>query len=66
MLAVHALHLAIETGMAGRTDLMVGFWKNRFTHVPLALVAGRRKHLNPDGEVWRRVMDSTGQPSLSP
>ena len=35
ILGQHAVHAA----MAGRTDMMVGFWNNAFTHVPLALVA---------------------------
>ena len=41
---------------------MVGFWNHRFTHVPLRLVAGRRKQLDPDGEIWQRVLGTTGQP----
>ncbi len=58
MLGQHAVH----AGMAGRTDMMVGFWNHRFTHVPLALVAGRRKQLEPDDEIWQRVIGTTGQP----
>ncbi len=59
MLGQHAVH----AGMAGRTDMMVGFWNHRFTHVPLQLVAGRRKQLEPDGEIWQRVLETTGQPA---
>ncbi len=58
MLGQHAVH----AGMAGRTDVMVGFWNHRFTHVPLDLVAGRRKNLEPHGEIWQRVLGTTGQP----
>ncbi len=58
MLGQHAVH----AGMAGRTDMMVGFWNHRFTHVPLKLVAGRRKQLEPLGEIWQRVLGTTGQP----
>lgn len=58
MLGQHAVH----AGMAGRTDVMVGFWNHRFTHVPLGLVAGRRKNLEPHGEIWQRVLGTTGQP----
>ncbi len=58
MLGQHAVH----AGMAGRTALMVGFWNHRFTHVPLSLVAGRSKELEPDGEIWQRVLGTTGQP----
>ena len=58
MLGQHAVHAA----MAGRTDLMVGFWNHRYTLVPLPLVAGRRKQLDPDGGIWQRVLGTTGQP----
>ncbi len=58
MLGQHAVH----AGMVGRTDLMVGFWNHRFTHVPLKLVAGGRKQLEPHGEIWQRVLGTTGQP----
>jgi 6-phosphofructokinase 1 len=59
ILGQHAAH----AGMAGRTDMMVGFWNNAFTHVPLPLVTRGRKQLNPHGEIWQRVLDATGQPA---
>ena len=59
MLGQHAVH----AGMAGRTDMMVGFWNNAFTHVPLPLVAKGRKQLASHGEIWQRVLDATGQPA---
>ena len=58
ILGQHAVH----AGMAGRTDMMVGFWNHAFTHVPLSLVTRGRKHIDPRDEVWRRVLDATGQP----
>ncbi|MDH3253533.1 MAG: ATP-dependent 6-phosphofructokinase [Acidobacteriota bacterium] len=58
ILGQHAVH----AGMTGCTDMMVGFWNNAFTHVPLPLVARARKQLNPHGEIWQRVLDATGQP----
>ena len=59
VLGQHAMH----AGMAGRADMMVGFWNHAFTHVPLALVAQGRKQLDPKGETWQRVLDATGQPA---
>ena len=59
ILGQHAVHAA----MAGRTDMVVGFWNHRFTHVPIALAASERKRVDPDGEIWQRVLASTGQPS---
>jgi len=58
VLGQHAVH----AGMAGRTDMMVGFWNHAFTHVPLPLVAKGRKHFEPEDEIWQRVLDATGQP----
>ncbi len=56
-LGQHAAH----AGMAGRTDMLVGSWNGRFTHVPLALATERRRQLDPDGPVWQRVLGATGQ-----
>lgn len=58
ILGQHAVH----AGLAGRTNMLVGFWNHRFTHVPLPLATAGRKHLDPDGEVWQRVLDTTRQP----
>jgi 6-phosphofructokinase 1 len=52
---------AVHAGMAGRTDMMVGLWNNRFTHVPLELITRGRRQLDPEGDVWQRVLGSTGQ-----
>ena len=49
--------------MAGRTDMVVGFWNHRFTHVPISLAVSGRKQVDPEGEIWQRVIGATGQPS---
>ena len=59
ILGQHAVH----AGMAGCTDMMIGFWNQNMVHVPLGLVAGRRKQLDPEGETWQRVLGATGQPA---
>jgi 6-phosphofructokinase 1 len=59
-LARHAVH----AGMAGKTDLLVGRAHGIFTHVPLALVAGARKRIDPDATTWLAVTEATGQPRL--
>jgi len=55
---------AVHAGMAGRTDMLVGSWNGRFTHVPLRLATARRRRLDPRGTVWQRVLAATGQPAL--
>jgi len=56
-------HNAVHAGMAGRTNMVVGNWKNEFTHVPVPLAVSQRKRIDPTGRLWRNVLASTGQPS---
>ncbi len=58
VLGQHAVHAALS----GRTNMLVGHWNNMFTHVPMRLATETRKKLNPSGETWQRVLDSTLQP----
>jgi 6-phosphofructokinase 1 len=53
---------AVHAAMAGRTDLVVGYWHHHFTHLPIALATQQRLRLDPDREVWQRVLHTTGQP----
>ncbi len=55
---------AVHAGMAGKTRLLIGHWNNHFVHVPMESSAGKRKHVNPNGKLWRTVIESTGQGSL--
>ena len=55
-------HNAAHAGMAGRTNMLVGFWKSEFTHVPIPLAVSERKQIDPQGRIWSSVLASTGQP----
>jgi 6-phosphofructokinase 1 len=55
-------HNAVHAGMTGRTNMVVGFWNNEFTHVPISLAARNRKMIEPDGMLWSSVLGATGQP----
>ena len=55
-------HDAVHAGMAGRTDMVVGFWKHEFTHVPIAMAVSERKQVDPAGRLWNHVLAATGQP----
>ena len=57
-------HNAVHAGMAGRTGMIVGFWNQRFTHVPIPLAASARRKVDPEGWVWSSVLASTGQPAV--
>jgi 6-phosphofructokinase 1 len=54
---------AAHAGMAGCTNMVVGFWNHQFTHVPISLAVSERKKLDPAGWVWRSVLSATGQPN---
>ncbi len=54
---------AVHAGMSGRTGMLVGLWNNQFTHVPMREVVGRRNTIDPQGDLWLAVLESTGQPS---
>ena len=53
---------AIHAAMAGKTGLVIGFLHDRFIHVPIELLAGHTKRLDPAGPWWRSVLATTGQP----
>jgi len=53
---------AVHAGMAGKTGLLVALRKDEYVHLPLSTaISGRR--IDPGGNVWLRVMETTGQPS---
>ena len=55
-------HNAVHAGMAGRTSMVVGYWKNEFTHVPISAAVSKRKRMDPRDKLWTGVVSSTGQP----
>ena len=55
---------AVHAGMAGKTNLLVGFWNYTYVHLPMGLSAGKRKQMDPHGKLWNSVMEATGQGSL--
>jgi 6-phosphofructokinase 1 len=55
---------AVHAGMAGKTSMLIGHWNNQFVHVPMKLIAEKRKQINPGGSLWRSTLEATGQGSL--
>jgi 6-phosphofructokinase 1 len=53
---------AVDAAMAGKTDMVVGLWRRRFTHVPIPLAVSSRKTVNTGGRLWQSVLSATGQP----
>jgi 6-phosphofructokinase 1 len=55
-------HNAVHAGMAGRTNMLVGFWNHTFTHLPTSRAVSQRKKIDPHSRLWSNVIESTGQP----
>ncbi|MEM7052226.1 MAG: ATP-dependent 6-phosphofructokinase [Acidobacteriota bacterium] len=54
---------AVHAAMAGKTDMLVGFWHGVFINVPIPAVVSRKKTMAPDGGLWMGVLENTGQPA---
>ncbi len=52
---------SVHAAMAGKTGLLVALRNNEYVHLPLsAAISGRQ--IDPQGSVWLRVLETTGQP----
>ncbi len=52
---------AVHAGMSGRTNMVIGYWNQYFTHVPISLAILKRKKVDPSGDLWQTVLATTGQ-----
>jgi 6-phosphofructokinase 1 len=41
--------------------MVIGFWNQHFTHIPITLATLRRKKVDPRGYLWQTVLSTTGQ-----
>ena len=55
---------SVHAGMAGKTSMLIGHWNNQFVHVPMKVLADKRKQVDPKGSLWRTTLGATGQGSL--
>ena len=53
---------AVHAAMSGRTEMVVGRYRRRFVHVPMAAAVSRCNQVDPGGDLWTAVLESTGQP----
>ena len=53
---------AVHAALAGRTEMVIGRWRGRYVHIPMALAVSRRNQVCPDGDLWLSVLEATGQP----
>ena len=53
---------AVHAGMAGRTDVMMGYWNQEIVHVPIAAAVAQEKRMPLESDLWNAVLATTGQP----
>ena len=61
---IRLAHNAVHAAMSGRTEMIVGRWNARFVHVPMTLAVRQRNQVDPNGDLWMSVLESTGQPPV--
>lgn len=54
---------AVHAAMAGKTGIVVARWHSTYVHLPISLVTAERKQVDPEGDLWLSVLESTGQPA---
>jgi len=54
-------HGAVHAGMAGKTDVVIGSWRRRLTHVPIPMAVSSRKKVETNGYLRQTVLSVTGQ-----
>jgi 6-phosphofructokinase 1 len=55
---------AVHAAMAGKTKMIVGLVNNEFVHIPMKAAVSHRNHVQPEGNLWRDMLDATQQPAL--
>jgi 6-phosphofructokinase 1 len=53
---------AVHAAMAGKTKILISLLNNHFVHVPIATATKTRNYVDPEGSLWRDVIDATGMP----
>lgn len=52
---------AVHAAMAGRTNVVMGYWNRNFVNVPIEAATHERQMIDLGGSLWRSVLASTGQ-----
>jgi 6-phosphofructokinase 1 len=53
---------AVHAAMAGKTSMLISLIHNHFVHLPIRMAVSRENTIDPEGSLWRDVVDATGQP----
>ncbi|MGC4002047.1 MAG: hypothetical protein QM811_02410 [Pirellulales bacterium] len=55
-------HNAVHAAMCGKTEMIIARYKGRFVHFPIPMAVKEPNHVDPYGDLWMSVLESTGQP----
>lgn len=53
---------AVHAAMSGFTRLLIGSVNDHFVHLPMEVAVSQRKTVDPEGNLWRDVLEATHQP----
>ena len=54
--------MAVHAGMAGKTDLLIGYHHQSLIHVPIGTAVAHTRQLALNSDLWQAVIGCTGQP----
>jgi len=55
---------AVHAAMAGKTRILVGLVNDQYVYIPTEAVVAGRKQVDPEGSLWRDVLNATQQPEV--
>lgn len=55
--------MAVHAAMCGKTEMVVGCYHGHFVHIPICMATSERRKVDPNGDLWLTVLESTGQPA---
>lgn len=50
---------AVHAAMAGKTNILIGYWNQNFCLVPIKLALSRRKNVEINSSLWRSIVEIT-------
>ena len=53
---------AVHAGMAGKTDVLIGYWSQELVHIPISAAVAEKKCMSLESDLWNAVLATTGQP----
>jgi 6-phosphofructokinase 1 len=57
---------AVHAAMAGKTDVMMGWWNQCVIHVPISAAVQEKRRMPLESDLWNAVLATTGQPNWRP